>query len=857
MVTSRFGSLRKPTAIIIARGARSVLFAVVALWVGMAPPVAVAQSPQLAVVHGTVTAVTPDGKVFPAGHVEVRLTSANGSQPPRTAVSGESGGFVLADIPPGSYTLTAGGQGFEPFTKSVVLHPSDNLVENIRLKLSEVRQVVEVREKAPPVAQKNTAPPAKLTASQLITAPVAQQRVKQELPLMPGVIRVLNGETYIEGAPETQGMMEIDSADAVDPVTGSFIVNLPVDAIQSLKVYRAPFEADYDGFIGGLTSIETKTPTSQWTWGMENINPKIRGKQGHIVGIQQAEPRLHFSGPLWSNKLNFAEVFQYTMNKEDIRGLAWPHDETKIQGFNSFSTFQYLFSTRHLLTVNVDLFPRRQEFANLRALIPQPAASDLGQRGYDLAVSDHYQFSSGNVLTTRVQYLKADTYAHGQGPLDMLVTPNGLAGNYFNAWKRFSHQTEAGTELTLPSRAWLGKHELSLGVEVVERAFHGTSASRPVEVLRADGAVAEEIHFSGVGELRTQDTQVASFLQDHWTFNDHMAVNLGVRYFGQSNGEKADFAPRLGVIYSPGSGGKTVFHAGWGIFHERTPLLAGAFADNPERSVFLFDPQGLLVAPPINYENVCAQISPLGPQILASCSNLGSTPYEDTWRVGVERQLSRRMTLNLDYLSSQARHEFVVNPTAPLNGRAYLMLINTGRTDYREVEASLQVHPSARSDITFDYLHTIARGDLNTLSQLYVPFEQPVIRPDVYANLPSDIPNRLTALGTFRLPWKITFVPAVDIHTGFPYSNVDVLQNYVGIPEGQRYPTYFSLNWSIFKEFPVPFRKGHLFRFGVFSINTTDQTNPTDVFNDTASPLFGNFTGFNKRIDGIIIGFAH
>jgi hypothetical protein len=652
-------------------------------------------------------------------------------------------------------------------------------------------------------------------------------------------------------------MLEIDSAEFVDPVTGSFIQDIPVDAIQSLKVYPAPFEADDDGFTGGLTTIETQSPTSRWTWGMENINPKIRAKQGHMVGIQQAEPRLHFSGPLRRNKLNFAEVFQYTMNKEDVRGLAWPHDETKIQGFNSFSTFQYLFSSHHLLTFNVDVFPRRQEFANLRALIPQPASSDLNRSGYAVDASDHYQFSSGNVLTTHFQYLRADTNAHGQGPLDMLVTPNGLAGNYFNSWERFSHQEGAGVELSLPSRRWLGKQEFSFGADALRRAFHGSSVSRPVQLLRADGTVAEEIDFQGKGILQAQDTQVASFLQDHWIFNDHLALNLGLRYLGQSNGEKADFAPRFGMVFSPGGGGRTVFRAGWGVFHDRTPLLAGDFSNNPERVVSIFNTQELLVTPPIVYRNRCARTRPTGRQFLPSCSDLGSTPYEETWRVGVERRVVRQVVVNVDYLSSRTFNEFVVNPITSASGPGSLTVINSGRGNYRGLEASVQIHPSTRADITFVYLHSTARGDLNTIGQLYVPFEQPVIRPDAYANLPSDIPNRVTALGTFRLPWKITFVPAVDIHSGFPYSEVNVLQNYVGTPASYRYPTYFSLSWSVFKDFPVPFRKGHMFRFGVFSTNFTDRQNPTDVFNNTASPLFGDFTGYEKRYDGIIIGFAH
>jgi len=38
--------------------------------------------------------------------------------------------------------------------------------------------------------------------------------------------------------------------------------------------------------------------------------------------------------------------------------------------------------------------------------------------------------------------------------------------------------------------------------------------------------------------------------------------------------------------------------------------------------------------------------------------------------------------------------------------------------------------------------------------------------------------------GIFSLPKGFKFSPIVDVHTGYPYSNIDTLQNYVGTPNG-------------------------------------------------------------------------
>ena len=81
------------------------------------------------------------------------------------------------------------------------------------------------------------------------------------------------------------------------------------------------------------------------------------------------------------------------------------------------------------------------------------------------------------------------------------------------------------------------------------------------------------------------------------------------------------------------------------------------------------------------------------------------------------------------------------------------------------------------------YSWSRARGDLNTLSDTFIPFQIPVIRPNVYGVQPSDIPNRLLAWGYVHLPfWSLVFSPVFDMHSGFAYSNFDVF------PELRRRP---------------------------------------------------------------------
>jgi hypothetical protein len=193
-----------------------------------------------------------------------------------------------------------------------------------------------------------------------------------------------------------------------------------------------------------------------------------------------------------------------------------------------------------------------------------------------------------------------------------------------------------------------------------------------------------------------------------------------------------------------------------------------------------------------------------------------------------------------------------------------LALENTGTAHYRQAQATARYSPSQKGEVNVSYSWSRARGDLNTLSDTFIPFQIPVIRPNVYGVQPSDIPNRLLVWGFAHLPfWSLVISPVVDMHSGFPYSNVDVLQNYVGVPNSLRFETYFSLDVKVYRDFPIhiPFKerpsgKVRKIRVGVYSLDITNRQNPHDVFNNTASPIFGTFDGFQRRFTGLALSLG-
>ena len=817
---------------------------------------------RLGSIHGTLSTTQADGSGGLAG-ISVQLTAKPPASGPMSADTDDAGHYEFKDLKPGSYTISINQAGFAPFTKSLELKPGEAAIVDVRLELQTVSEQVEVSETTQSIATEDaTTPSVSLTQRQLISLPTAQEKVREVLPVTPGVVKTMDGKLDFKGSDENQSLLLVNSARTTDPVTGSFAVPVPTDAVQSFNIYKTPYNAGLGSFTGGLVDVETKPPDDGFTYRLKSFIPSVLGKNGSMIGLQEATPGIDFSVPIIKHKLLFSEIFQYDMKKRTVRGLPWPFDISKKQGFSTFSTLEAILSKNHVVTLTVNAYPLRVQHADINALVPQPASNDLNQTGETVGLTDRYQFDSGAIFSTIAQYTRFDSNAHGQGLADMLVTPEGYGGNYFNRWSRKGKEFQLVSAYQFAEKHWFGRHEIHAGVDFDHRSYTGTSNSNPVQILNQDGTLAEQITFLPGAVQSASDSAVAEFVQDHWVLNSHWSTDLGARLSTETNGWSAAVAPRAGVAYSPGDSGKTVIRAGVGLFYSLLPLLASDFTANPIQVITPYNagvPSGL----PVAYTN--AYVGGLNPLTASGLPNqTDTTPRNLTWNVQLEQELRKNVFLRVGYLDSHTSYLFTVNPfTAPVGQQSFLALANTGSSHYRELETTVHFTVRGNHEVNASYIRSQTRGDLNNLSSVLIPFEQPVIRPNVYGILPYDIPNRVVAWGIFSLPKKIKFSPIADLHSGQPYSNIDTLQNYVGTPNGQRFATFFTLDIKVYRQFRVPFfgsdhgkGKGHHVRLGFYSLNVTNHGNFNAVFNNVTAPNFGQFAGFLDRREGAVIDFV-
>src|ERR1700676_1053393 len=263
----------------------------------------------------------------------------------------------ITQLGPGNYKLEVSAEGFKPWVKAITLQQSQVAVEDVALEINAVDEKIEVQAETFEILTNSAQATGTLNNRDLDVLPLAQQKFTDALPLTPGVVRTPEGRLNFNGQAENQGLLLMNSSEIVDPVTGSFAIPVPVDVIQSMSVHTYPDTAEYGGFSGGLTEIETQPPFDAWNYKLHDVTPSFRGKNDHLVGIGEFTPRLLFGGPLIDGKLNFTEELTYEVSNLEVRGLSWPFNETKTRSVTSYTQLQYILSPRHLLAVDLNVFP--------------------------------------------------------------------------------------------------------------------------------------------------------------------------------------------------------------------------------------------------------------------------------------------------------------------------------------------------------------------------------------------------------------------------------------------------------------------------------------------------------------------
>ena len=777
-------------------------------------------------------------------------TLACNSEPNSAVVSlsDDAGLAPFANLLPGTYTLTVTKSGFETLTRGNIV-----IKDELDSKIEVVLTIVSVQEKvivaapsaaAASVAAGATTPSGNLERAAMQTLPLATARIDQALPLIPGVIRSAQGELSIKGASEQQSALLINGANANDPATGSFRLNLPIDSVEAVQVFLHPYTGEYGKFVGGVTRIETRGGADKWHFELNDFLPDMRIKGGKILGVAEDSPRLNVNGPLVHDRLFFSQTATYTIAKQSVRGLTFPDNETKTEGQSYFSQLDLILSEHHAESFTIGYFPVRDRYVGLDFFTPKDVTPNYRQRDYSFTACDRYEFNNG-LLESMFSARRFDANVWGQGGAPQVFTPIVELGNYFATLDRRSLRLEALEIYTTPKFNWLGgSHEIKTGVDFNYVADELRFGAHPVRLLRADASLAELIEFGlrPARRIPAHNNEYSGFLQDRVLLGHNFTIDLGLRFEDQRIAHEDNLAPRVGFAWSPDGSDRTVFRGGIGMFYDKVPLNIRGFNRYPQRTVTTYADDGTTVISRVHFDNVLVSAKPIGPVDFRHTDRDGGfVPLNVTWNVQLDQKITRSIALRANYINSRTNNIYVVNPEPDYLGTSAIVLRSTGNASYRAMELTSRFNLKKDEAIYVSYVRSRSRGDLNDFNSYFGDWSNPILRQNQYSNLPFDVPNRLVAWGKIGLPERASISPIVEWRSGFPFSVRDEQQNFVGLRNSDqtRFPNFFSVDLELAKE--IQLTKKYGVRLSVTGFNITNHFNPRDVHANVADPQFRSF----------------
>jgi Carboxypeptidase regulatory-like domain/TonB dependent receptor len=772
--------------------------------------------------------VTTQTKTIPLGGAQVVVRNAL-NDVVATVLSEGDGHFRVVAVPDGRYRITATLAGFETTVVPAVVAAGTTVDVSIDLPIAAISQTVEVVGSAE-IARATTIARTDTLASRDIEQ-YASGGFQATLRLLASIIEVPGGVSIKGGRPSQAGL-QIGSGTLVDPSTGLSLMSLPDDAIDSVAVLPNPYAVEYGRFSSGLVVIQTRRAGDQWKTRLNNLDPTFRTARGtmfDIRGIGAFAPRLETGGPIVKDRLYVEQTAQFRYGTTDVASR--PEDELKTtRWFSSFTRVDANLSPRHSLVATAGFFPSVESEATLGTFTPPDATADIHARVNHVGVTERALWSDSMFSETTVQVHEARTDVLPQGQLPMQLLPDTTLGNFYNTQHR-NTATYQIVEAVSGTRNAGGLHLFKAGFDLLYSQYDGTSASRPVLIERADGTLARRLDFTGPSAQAVDTTDVALFVQDRYQPNTRWYLEFGGRVDRDGILQRYNVTPRVGTAILLDEAGRSTIRGGFGLFYERTPSTAGAFQQFESALDTRYAADGTtLAAPPTLFVHTTAGAL--------------ETPRSRTWDVGIEQRLNDGWTVHGGVIDRSGDHELVVDPIRT-DTRGLLALSSAGRSRYREAEVGIRFTHGPAAEVNASYVHSMARGDLNSLSGYYDAVMWPIVGQNAYAPMYGDVPHRLLARGRVMPTSTWLLLGILDWRSGMPWSAVNEYLDFVGPRnETYRFPAYARTEIGVEHRFKIFGLKPWV---GVRAYNAFDAFLPADVQANLNSPLFGSFYNSEYR----------
>lgn len=221
--------------------------------------------------NGTVHDQT--GSVIAKAFVSLRNVDTN--QVYKAASSGV-GYYIVTNVPPGNYELTAEAQGFAKFIQAgIALRVGQVATIDIGMKVAGATETVEVKTEAPVIEPTRTEVSQVIATQQIDSLPIAGRLFTDFALLTPGVTtgRIGLQSTFTDptvtrisfgGQRDLNNSVTVDGADNISTATGSQRATPSQEAVNEFRVVNNSFGAEYGRALGGIVNIVTKSGSNDF-----------------------------------------------------------------------------------------------------------------------------------------------------------------------------------------------------------------------------------------------------------------------------------------------------------------------------------------------------------------------------------------------------------------------------------------------------------------------------------------------------------------------------------------------------------------------------------------------------------------